>query len=166
MFCSLSRMYMNIFWSVASLFFGRAPPMPTANPVWSGGCETGRTECCTWRKTKVVLVKVVSWIIYYLYIRIYTCVTKLMVCVYKLYIIQENNRLFRKPPLLGPPLSLPDIRWLRENPGWESQAETHTHQQEKSFGVFRKCAKTVVAQGGSRRQRLRDEDLSIAGMAE
>ena len=32
---------------------------------------------------------------------------KSMVCVYK-YIIQENNRLFRKPPLLGPPLSLPE----------------------------------------------------------
>ena len=28
--------------------------------------------------------------------------------IYKSYIIQENNRLFRKPPLLGPPVSLPD----------------------------------------------------------
>ena len=33
---------------------------------------------------------------------------KLMVCVYKLYTIQDNNRLFRKQPLLGPPLSLPE----------------------------------------------------------
>ena len=33
---------------------------------------------------------------------------KLTVCVYESCIIQENNRLFRKPPLLGPPLSLPD----------------------------------------------------------
>ena len=35
-----------------------------------------------WRKTKVVLVKMVSRIIYYLHIRIYSCVMKLMVCVY------------------------------------------------------------------------------------
>ena len=42
-----------------------------------------------WRKTKVVLVKVVSWIIDYNHIRIYICVTKLMVCVCKKYIIQE-----------------------------------------------------------------------------
>ena len=33
---------------------------------------------------------------------------KLMVCAHKQYMIQENNRLFRKPPLHGPPLSLPD----------------------------------------------------------
>ena len=43
----------------------------------------------------------------------YICVMTLMVCVYKQYIIQENNRLFRKPPLLGPPLSLPDL-WTIE----------------------------------------------------
>ena len=36
-----------------------------------------------WRKTKVVLVKVISWIIYYFHIRIYICVMKLMLCVYK-----------------------------------------------------------------------------------
>ena len=28
--------------------------------------------------------------------------------IYKSYIIQENQLLFRKPPLLGPPLSLPE----------------------------------------------------------
>ena len=37
------------------------------------------------------------------------CVMKMMVYVYKQYIIQENNILFRKPPLLGPPLSLPEL---------------------------------------------------------
>ena len=31
-----------------------------------------------------------------------------MVCVYKEYIIQENDRLFRKQPFPGPPLSLPE----------------------------------------------------------
>ena len=31
-------------------------------------------------------------------------------CIYDCYIIQENKRFFRKPPLLGPPLSLPDTR--------------------------------------------------------
>ena len=44
--------------------------------------------------------------------RIYICVMKLMVCVCKKNIILENNRLFRKPPLLGPPSSLPDMRNL------------------------------------------------------
>ena len=34
---------------------------------------------------------------------------KLMVYVYTRYLIQESNILFRKPPLLGPPLSLPDM---------------------------------------------------------
>ena len=29
--------------------------------------------------------------------------------VYKQYIIQESNISFRKPPLLGPPLSLPEV---------------------------------------------------------
>ena len=33
---------------------------------------------------------------------------KLMICVCKQYHIQENHRFFRKPSLLGPPLSLPD----------------------------------------------------------
>ena len=33
---------------------------------------------------------------------------QLMVCTCKAYTIQENNRLFRKPPSLGPPLSLPE----------------------------------------------------------
>ena len=33
---------------------------------------------------------------------------KLMACVYQQYIIQENHILFRKPLLLGPPLSLPE----------------------------------------------------------
>ena len=36
------------------------------------------------------------------------CVMKLMVCVYTYYIMQEHNISFRKPPLLGPPLSVPD----------------------------------------------------------
>ena len=36
-----------------------------------------------WRKTKVVLVKVVSWIIGYFHIRTYIRVTKLMVGAYK-----------------------------------------------------------------------------------
>ena len=43
-----------------------------------------------------------------IYIYMYMRVMKLMVCVNKRYIIQDNNRLFRKPPLLGPPLSLPE----------------------------------------------------------
>ena len=42
---------------------------------------------------------------------------QLMVCVYKQYIIQENNRLFRKPPLLGPPLSLAELRILKSRHG-------------------------------------------------
>ena len=33
---------------------------------------------------------------------------KSLVFVYNKYVIQENNILFRKPPLLGPPLSLPE----------------------------------------------------------
>ena len=44
----------------------------------------------TWRKTKVVLVKVVSWIIDYFNIRFYICVMKLMVRI-EIYIIQENH---------------------------------------------------------------------------
>ena len=32
----------------------------------------------------------------------------LMVCVHNTYMIQESNRLLRKPPLLGPPLFLPE----------------------------------------------------------
>ena len=35
-----------------------------------------------------------------------------MVCVYEKYMIQENNLLFRKPPLLGPPLSLPKLLFI------------------------------------------------------
>ena len=38
-----------------------------------------------------------------------------MVCVYKSYIIQENNSLFRKPPLLEPPLSSADS-WKFKSP--------------------------------------------------
>ncbi len=56
--------------------------------------------------------------------------------------------------------------WLWENSAWEGQAEKSTHQEDKSFGVFRKCEKSVVAQGMCPRQGVRDEDLSIAGMAE
>ena len=33
-----------------------------------------------------------------------------MVCVYEQYVIQEHIIIFRKPPLLGPPLSLPELR--------------------------------------------------------
>ena len=43
-----------------------------------------------WRKTKVVLVKVVSWQIYDFHMRIHICVMKLMACVY------INNTLFWK----------------------------------------------------------------------
>ena len=38
---------------------------------------------------------------------------KLIVCVYKTYIIQEHNRLFRKPPLPGPPLSLSEYAIIK-----------------------------------------------------
>ncbi len=44
--------------------------------------------------------------------------------------------------------------------------EKSTHQEDKNFGVFRKREKSVVAQGACPRQGVRDEDLSIAGMAE
>ena len=47
----------------------------------------------------------------YIYIYIYIFVQQLRVFVYKQVIIQENDRLFRKPPLLGPPLSLPDTSY-------------------------------------------------------
>ena len=40
------------------------------------------------------------------------------------------------------------------------------HQEGQSFGVVRKCAESVVAHGASPRQKLWDEDLSIASMAE
>ena len=65
-----------------------------------------------WCKTKAVLAKVASRIIDYFHIRLYICIMKLMVCVYKQHIMQENIRLFRKPPLLGPPLSLSETRRL------------------------------------------------------
>ena len=42
-----------------------------------------------WRETKVVLVKVLSWIMFDGHMRIYICVRKWMVCVHKWYIIQE-----------------------------------------------------------------------------
>ena len=35
-------------------------------------------------------------------------VMKLILGVYKQYVIKINNRLFRKPPVLGTPLSLPE----------------------------------------------------------
>ena len=41
----------------------------------------------SWRKTKVVLVKVVSWIIYDFHVQIYICIMKLMVGVYKCQIM-------------------------------------------------------------------------------
>ena len=41
------------------------------------------------------------------YTDLYFC-NDIMVCVYKSCVIQDNNILFRKPPILGPPLSLPD----------------------------------------------------------
>ena len=61
--------------------------------------ETQHATSPPWRRTKVVLVKVVPWIIVDYHIRIHICVMKLMVCVYKYYIVQEYHRLFRKPPL-------------------------------------------------------------------
>ena len=36
----------------------------------------------------------------------------------------------------------------------------------QQISCFRECAKAVVTHGGSRRQRLSDEDLSIPGMAD
>ena len=49
----------------------------------------------------------------------------------------------------------------------ERQAEKSTHQQDKSLGLFRKCGKSVPAQGACPRQGGGpDEDLSIADMAE
>ena len=85
------------------VFPGDWPMLPDSN------FENWPYENVCWRKTKVVLEKVVSWIVYYAHIRIYICVIQLMVCVYKQYIIiQEYNTLFWKPPLRGPPLSLPE----------------------------------------------------------
>ena len=55
-----------------------------------------------WRKTKVVLVKVISRIICYFHIQICICVMKCMVCVYQSYMVQGNHQLFMKPPLLQP----------------------------------------------------------------
>ena len=51
-----------------------------------------------WRKTKVVLVKVVSWISDYFPIRIYICVMKLMVCVYEYHSGKTYNYLPPKQP--------------------------------------------------------------------
>ena len=39
---------------------------------------------------------------------------QLMACVYNKYNCQENKISFRKPPLLGPPLSLPDQCGIRK----------------------------------------------------
>ena len=61
-------------------------------------------------RTKVVLVKVVSCIIYYspemIYIYIYMVYIHIpLISLHKYRSVYEHNRLFRKPPLLGPPLS-------------------------------------------------------------
>ena len=40
----------------------------------------------------------------------YICNEIKCMCIYTQYVIQEHNILFRKPPLLGQPLSLPDIQ--------------------------------------------------------
>ena len=52
------------------------------------------------------------YIYIYIYIFVYTCneINDMRnVCIYiYIYIYQEHYRLFRKPPLLGPALSLPD----------------------------------------------------------
>ena len=71
-------------------------------------------------------------------------------------------------PFFGCALSRPPRlqTWLWENSEWERQAEKSTHQQDKSFGLFRKCGKSVLAQGACPRQGGRDEGLSIAGVAE
>ena len=63
--------------------------------------------CMSWRKTKVVLVKVVSWIIDYV-MNNQLCLYTPLIALHKYRTVYENNRLFRKPPLLGPPLSLPE----------------------------------------------------------
>ena len=56
--------------------------------------------------------------------------------------------------------------WLWENSAWEGQAEKVLTRRTKVSELFANVKKNVVAQGACPRQGVRDEDLSIAGMAE
>ena len=78
-----------------------------------------------WRKTKVVLVKVVSWIIDdFIDGSIFVWWNQWYVYINKMFL--GNNSLFRKPPVLGPPLSLSEI-WCNvsnRDPPWKCKADS------------------------------------------